>query len=61
MSKPARGFEQRSMLSALEEVRAELDQLSEHELLQQNVVPVAALVTIRGVYRELMGLCAPRR
>jgi len=58
MSKSARGFEQRSTLSALEEIRAELEQLSEHELLHQNVVPVAALVTIRGVYRELMGLRA---
>lgn len=58
MSKPAREFEQRSTLSALEEIRAELAQLPEHELLHQNVVPVAALVTIRGVYRALMGLRA---
>src|SRR5512133_2118892 len=50
--------EQRSTLIALEEIRTELSQLPEHELLHQNVVPLTALVTVRGVYRELKGLRA---
>lgn len=60
MSKSAGGLEieRRSTLIALEELRAELRQLPEHELLHQNVVPLTALVTVRRVYRELKGLRA---
>src|SRR5512133_3903279 len=47
---------QRSARAALDQIRAELYELPEHELLHQNVVPLAALVTVRRIYRELTGL-----
>lgn len=57
MSKSEQGLvKQKSALAALEQVRAELNQLPEHELLHQNVVPLAALVTVRRIHRELKGL-----
>lgn len=45
-----------SEFAALNQIRAELEQLSADELLQQNVVAINALATVRGVLRELMGL-----
>lgn len=47
---------QRSALAALDQIRAELYELPEHELLHQNVVPLTALVTVRRIHRELRGL-----
>ncbi len=45
-----------SELAALSQVRAELEKLSTDELMQQNIVAIDALATVRGVLRELMGL-----
>lgn len=48
--------EQRSALAALQQIRNELYELPEHELLHQNVVPLTALVTVRRIRGELEGL-----
>jgi hypothetical protein len=45
-----------SELAALNQIRSELKKLSDDELLQQNVVAIDVLATVRGVLRELMGL-----
>lgn len=48
--------EQKSALAALEQIREELFEVPEHELLHQNVVPLTALVTVRRIQGELKGL-----
>lgn len=54
--KPRENIELQSALAALEGIQGELLALTQEELLQQNIVPLSALVTVRGIYRALLGL-----